>query len=169
MDQPNKELQQLSQVFASLGAADAEPLARSQLEQKIPQLAVYLFLKSAIEFINMLCDGRSLREIVRRSGMPGAIEALNRILGNEQSPIDLLTVVRAALSEHLIHISFVLDDTAACRSHGQPFAELLEKIHWELFQVDGFGKPVASMTGLHEVVGDILSEQMVPPKMTSTE
>ena len=160
MSWSEEEIQKLTAVFGALGAVDAEAWARSQVEEGIPQLPIFLFLKSAIGHIRVLDDIPSLREAVRRCGSREASVALSSLVAKDENASHLLLVVQAVLCDYLSQLSFLLDDTAASRFSGWPFEALLEQIRWGLYQVDDRGKSSAPMTGLHEVVAELLSEEL---------
>ncbi len=158
MNESDRDIENLTAIFRALGATDPESWARSQVEEGIPQLAIYLFLKSAVDPISELQGLRTLREILRRVGTREGVAALNRLAKSDESVADILYVVRSVLCDYLTEIAFLIDDAAAMRFSGWPFEETLERVRWGLFQTDADGKPIAALSGLHEVVAEFLPD-----------
>ena len=157
MKDSENDIEQLTEIFRALGATDADAWASSQIEEDIPQLALYLFLKLAVAPISQLDSMRALRDILRGVGSREGLEAVRRLATSPQATKDLLHIVRSVLCEYLTRMTFLLDDTAGRRFSGWPFEQTLERVHWELFQTEN-GKPVARLGGLHEVVDEFFSE-----------
>lgn len=147
---PNVTPEDLEALLREIKAPDAESMARSEIEEGIPQLAIFLFLKLATSTIDDIRDASHLREMLRRSGGREPGEALRRMVDCDNAATDLLKIVRSALRCYLLDICFLLDDTAAIRFAGWPRAADLEKMHWGVFRIDETGRPIAQMSGLHE-------------------
>jgi hypothetical protein len=153
-----EELQRLAAVFRELGADDPEAWARSQLEEGIPQLAIYCFTRALWEGVVDENDhdwidrkiewakahprapcaqvGPALQEMLAK----GVIQEMLAKGVNPQAITDLARVMQYEL---LFHLCSLLDGS---RSVDLPVND------WTLHQVDEQGEPVAIIQGLHEVL-----------------
>lgn len=156
MNESGYNIDRLEVIFRDLGVSDPASWARSESENGIPQLAIYLFLRLASTPIDSLRTSNEMRDRIRRVGGRDSLEALKRLLDAGASSSDLTEVTRSMLRSYLMEICFLLDDTAAIRFSGWQNSDDLEKVHWGLFRIDSQGKPIAQMAGLHEVAGEVL-------------
>jgi hypothetical protein len=140
--------QELTDLFARLGARDPAGWAHSQINEGFPQLARFLFLRQAWKQIVAKGDttwiGRELQVNVDEPG--GAIgPALKRLLAQGSKEGDLTTVVRVMQWQLLFSFCYLLEDP------GDVEVEVKD-IAWSLFQTDEAGRPIAPIVGLHESV-----------------
>lgn len=144
-----QDLTQLTELFRKVGARDPGGWAASQLNEGIPQLGRYLFLRAA--WRNVVSEGDTrwmdaVMEHTRRdpTGV-GAVPALERLLSHGIAREDLNAVVRTSQYELLFGLMYLLDDPGELEPEVQDTA-------WGLFLVDGDGRPTAHLGGLHESV-----------------
>ena len=148
------DIDRLTALFAKLGARDAESWAQSQIEEGIPQLQRFLFLRQA--WRNVLEEHstdwieRHIEEFERYPDGPyaGVGAALKRCLAKGVSRQDLSEVARGLQAQMLFGLCFTLDDPDFPE-------EELRDLSWGLFQVDAEDKPIPPrIGGLHESVLD---------------
>jgi hypothetical protein len=139
---------ELSDLFLKLGAPDPAGWARSQLEENIPQLARFLFLRQAwrlvvdADDISWISDARQTDP----SGPGGEIvHALERVLSAGASQADLTSIVRVAQWKILAGLCRLLDDAGDLEPE-------VKDVAWRLFQIDVNDAPIAAIGGLHESV-----------------
>ena len=144
-----EELQRLTEVFRQHGARDPELWARSQLEEGIPQLAIFCFTKALWEGIIPEDDtGWIDQEIEWAKSRPRdpcaqTGPALEEMLAKGVSRQAITDLVRVMQYSVLYHACSLLDGS---RTVDLPVND------WLLHQVDEDGKPVAIIQGLHEVL-----------------
>lgn len=144
-----EELRNLTQVFRQHGAPDPELWARSQLEEGIPQLAIFCFAKALWEGVIREDDAGWIdQEIEWAKSRPGAPctqtgPALVEMLAKGVSRQAITDLVRVFQYSVLYHACSLLDGS---RMVDLPVSD------WTLQQVDKDGKPVATIQGLHEVL-----------------
>jgi len=138
----------LADLFRKLGARDPAVWARSQVEEGLPQLARFIFLRQAWKLVVADHDRGWLSEFAEddQRGPGGAIgPALKRLLALGVSEDDLTTVVRVMQWRVLSGLCQLLDDPGNLESE-------VEDIAWRLFEVDENDRPIAAISGLHESV-----------------
>jgi len=138
----------LKAIFESLGAKNPELWAKSQIEEGIPQLARFVFLKKAWNLI--VKDGdHSWIDAAHSAGDEGAgseiIHSLSTMTRAGVSPDDITMVVRVMQWRLLFSLCYLLDDP------GQSITGD-EDISWRLFQVDDHDVPLAPIANLYESV-----------------
>jgi hypothetical protein len=144
-----EELQRLTEVFRRHGAPDPELWARSQLEEGIPQLAIFCFAKALWEGVISEGDtGWIDQEIEWAKSRPRAPcaqsgPALEEMLAKGVSREAITNLVRVFQYQVLFHTCSLLDGSLAVD---------LPMSDWTLHQVDENGEPVAIIQGLHEVL-----------------
>lgn len=140
--------QELSDLFRKLGARNPQDWARSQLQENIPQLARFLFLRQAWRLVVADGDCSWISE-VRQIGAdsPGGEigPALGRVLSSGCSNQDLTRIVRVMQWRLLFGICQLLDETAEVEQE-------VRDIAWRLFQVDENDRPTVAISGLIESV-----------------
>lgn len=139
---------ELAELFARLGARNPSDWARSQLEEGIPQLARFLFLKQAWKRIVPAQDSSWIEaELSANPEDPGGgiVTALQRVLANGAPRSDLTEIVRVMQWKLLFDLCYLLDDPG-------DLGEGIEDLSWNLFQVNDRREPIAVMSGLHESV-----------------
>lgn len=147
----DKSLEDLTDLFKRLGARDPEGWAASQINEDIPQLTRFLFLRQAWRQIVSEEDKNWPRENATTpdasSNRPydGMSHALASLLEKGATQEELIDLVRGAQASLLFQICYLLND---------PMLEEpeLEDFGWGLFQVDREGVPVRPIEALHESV-----------------
>jgi hypothetical protein len=146
------DLDGLTALFEKLGAREPESWARSQIEEGIPQLQRFLFLRQA--WRNVVRDGETgwmqglMERAQKRPDAPyaGVGHALRRCLDAGASAQDLNDIVRGMQAELLFGLCYLLDDPGLTERE-------LSDLGWGLFQLDAEGRPVPPcINGLHESV-----------------
>jgi hypothetical protein len=142
---------ELTSLFQRFGAKEPELWATSQVDEGIPQLARFLFLKAAWEHIPREGDSSWIdRQVARSKQYPsepfaglGAALALCRDKG---VPDSALTELARCLQAQMLHtVGYVID--------GPAYSYTVEGLNWSLFQLDEDGKPYGEpISGLHESV-----------------
>lgn len=141
-------LEQLTDLFASLGAPDPKSWALSQTEEGIPQLGRFLFLRQAWKQVIKADDASWMHELlsVGASGSEGAgSAALKGILGAGAAPEDVTALVRAMQWRLLFAFCYLLDDPGEIEDE-------VATVGWALFQTNAEGEPTIRLSGLHESV-----------------
>jgi hypothetical protein len=155
---------ELAALFRQLGARDPEGWAASQIDEGIPQLLRFLFLKGAWERIPKEDDATWIdSEVASAAQNPeqpyaglGSALALCRKLGVPDSSIT--EIARCLQAQMLFRIGYLID--------GPAHPHTLEDVSWGLFQTDDNGKPFGEqIAGLHESVLDLdpTGREMRPP------
>lgn len=141
---------ELAERFRKLGASDPESWAHSQIEEGIPQLAIFLFLKKAWSLVVSEADhswiSENLKTSVERPG-GGVVPALERTLACGAAEQDLTTIVRVMQWRLLAGLCVLMDDPDSVEPR-------TNDVGWRLFQVDGDGRPIKPIGGLIESLLD---------------
>lgn len=147
-----QDLGELTSLFERLGAPGPAAWARSQLEEGLPQLQRYLFLRQAWRAVVGEGDTHWMNAYIAQANKQpdapyaGVGHALQRCLDQGASAEDVNAIVRGMQAELLFSLCYLLDDPAL------PEQELMD-LEWGLFQVGSDGKPVLPrIGGLHESV-----------------
>ena len=142
---------ELTALFRELGAREPEQWAASQIDEGIPQLLRFLFLKGAWENIPNEGDVAWIeREIESGRKHPEEPYAgLGRALAvcrEKGVPDPLLTEIsRCIRAQMLFCVGYLID--------GPGYSHTLGDLSWGLFQTDEDGKPFGEqVAGLHESV-----------------
>jgi len=144
-------IEQLSELFAKLGAKEPEQWSRSEIEENIPQRARFLFLRQAWNLVVKSADdvwiSEAQEQVIARPLAAGAAigPALARLLGQGANSSDITTVVRVMQWRLLAGLCYLLEDPGELEPE-------VQEISWGLFQIDDAGRPIAAMRGLHESV-----------------
>jgi hypothetical protein len=142
---------ELTRRFRALGAPDPEGWARSQLEEGLPQLARFLFLREAWRRVVAESSHTWIEAAIaaadRASDAPyaGAGRALRRLRALGASDADLTELVRGKQAELLFALCDLLDDPTV----DDPAAE---GVAWALVQIDDHGEILGGIPALHESV-----------------
>jgi hypothetical protein len=158
----------LVEAFRALGAVDPEALASSQLEEGLPQLHLFAFLKRLWDQVADTRSAKWIRQTIDQAEGLGADDpqaaagpALRRMLDAGVDPKDVLKVVWCAQAEMIYNVAFQLDDpgfaVAQLPRHG---GMQEEDALWGLFAVNEEGKPRKLLEGFHEIWASIVP----PPK-----
>jgi hypothetical protein len=139
---------ELTELFRKLGARNPADWANSQLNESLPQLARFLFLREAWKLV--VGDGDASWIEARMGDDPagpgGEIgPALKRLLAAGAAESDLTAVVRTMQWRLLFGLCQLLDDPGSLERE-------VRDIAWRLFQVDEDDQPTAVISGLHESV-----------------
>lgn len=149
-----EEIKRLAEIFRKAGARDPEGSARSQVEDGIYQLARFLFLRRAWQYVvsddNPAWIDRWIAYAQRRFGEPysGSGPALESLRRKGATDEELTAIVRDAQAELLFGVCFAVNDGAGDVPEGVP------RLAWGLFEVDETGNPGKCINGLHESVLD---------------
>ena len=139
---------ELSELFRKLGARDPAGWARSQLEENLPQLARFLFLRQAWKLVVKPGDASWISEARQTNvkGPGGDVGAtLGRLMAAGASEADLTTVVRVMQWKLLAGMCRLLDDPGDLEVD-------VKDVAWRLFQVDENDSPIVPIGGLLESV-----------------
>lgn len=158
------KLDDLIEAFRALGAADPESLASSQLEDRVPELHRFAFLKRLWDQVADTQSTKWIEQTIEQAKGLGeddpqaaAAPALKRMIDAGVDPNDILKVVWCAQAEMIYNIAFQLDDpgfaVAQLPQHG---GMQEEDALWGLFSVNEEGKPKQLLEGFHEIWGDIV-------------
>ena len=145
------DLKTLTNLFEELGAPNPARWARSQIEEKIPQLARFLFLRQAWRSIVTEEDPSwiytAINHAKSRPDEPfaGAGFALASLKGKGATDEELTDLVRAMQAELLFNFSYLLSDPGDVEGS-------VSDVGWALVQVDDEGNPRAEIGGLYESV-----------------
>jgi len=150
MSIPSSE-HELTELFRRLGAPSPELWARSQIEEGIPQLMRFLFLKNAwsevVDEGNTEWIDRAIKDSEARPGSPysGLGLALARSRAAGVSSEDLTEIARCLQAQMLFAIGYLLE--------GSPQGCGPLELSWGLFQTTEDGRPFGpQISGLHESV-----------------
>jgi len=142
---------ELTDLFRKLGASDPELWAASQIEENIPQLHRYLFLREAWRLTISEDDVDWIEAYIRASEndpsepYAGVGLALKRCLDKGAAPEDLTEIVRGMQAELLSGFTYMLEDPDIRDPD-------VRDLCWALFAVDYDGQPLTQIGGLHESV-----------------
>lgn len=142
---------ELAAVFQKLGARDPDGWARSQLEQDIPQLTRFLFLRQAWRAVVDEGDSTWIANAIARAGAKpqepytGVGHALRKLRGRGATDEELTDLVRGMQAELLFQFCYLLEDPGDVEPE-------VDDISWCLVQVDDDGNILANVNGLHESV-----------------
>ena len=159
------DLEDLTELFKTLGARNPESWAGSQVREGFNQLGRFLFLRQAWRNVQDEDDHSWIQaEITNAAKNPeapcaGIGPALQRLLDKGADPQDITDVVRVKQYELLFRLCYLLSDPNLPEPELQDFS-------WALFQVDGEGMPVCPINMLHESVLEIdpTGREMCPRK-----
>lgn len=146
---------ELTEVFRALGARDPEQWARSQLQEGIPQLHRFLFLRQAWEQVVDENDDSwidSFIEAARKNPeapFSGQGLAIERMLALGVSRSDIVELVRNSQAEMIFSLCYLIEDPL--------FDEEVENrvgmVGWALVTTDDEFEPTGqTIGGLHESV-----------------
>ena len=140
---PGQTIDQLTETFRQLGAPEPETWASSQVNEGIPQLHAYVFLKEA--FAKLVSSGNDtwIDNMIRSKGPQS--EAMQRLVAQGVDRADLTAVVRDMQIDALFSFCFLADCPDRIVVDG-------EEIAWGLFVTDADNKPIEPLSGLHESV-----------------
>jgi hypothetical protein len=147
MANKEQELQRLTEVFRNAGAIDPELWASSEIEEGIPQLARFSFLKALSRIFLKETDldwvNNQIEYNYSRPGDPGAqiVSALQEMLDKNVSREAIIDLVRVIQFQTLFHACATID---CVYERDTPIDS------WGLFQKDENYNPTLEISGLHE-------------------
>ena len=158
----------LAALFKRLGARDPDGWARSQLEEDIPQLARFLFLRQAWRAIVSEDDSTWISNAITRAESEpdepyaGIGHALRNLRSRGTTNDELTDLVRGMQTEVLFQFYYLLEDPDDVESE-------VADVAWSLVQVDEDGNVLSTVSGLHESVleTDPTGREMRPRKSGS--
>jgi len=143
--------QKLAALFERLGARDPESWAKSQVEEGIPQLARFLFLRQAWRGVVGEDDPKWIeRAIAQSASRPtdpyaGVGHALAGLRKRGATDDELTDLVRGMQAELLFHLCYLLEDPGDVEPE-------VKDVAWALVQTDVEGNVLNTVGGLHESV-----------------
>jgi len=141
----------LTRLFEVAGAPDPQTWAKSEIDEGIPQLARFLFLRQAWRLVVADSDvtwiDREIHQSEQKPNLPGAGlgHALSRLLGAGASREDLTELARTLQWQLLHGMCYQLEDPSIEEPE-------LKHVAWGLFEIDEEGNAGRSIHGLHESV-----------------
>ena len=147
------DLDALTEVFSRLGAREPEQWARSQLEEGIPQLARFLFLREAWRHVVAEDDASwiagAIAQARERPDEPfaGVGAALARLRLAGAGDADITDLVRGMQALTLFGLCSLLDGALEPEDH-----EEISEVEWTLVQVTPDGEVLGPIAALHESV-----------------
>lgn len=143
--------EKLVALFGKLGAPDPEGWAQSQLEEGIPQLSRFLFLRQAWRAVVKEGDSTWIsRALARAEAHPmepyaGVGHALRKLTAKGATADELTDLVRGMQAELLFQFCYLLEDPGALEPE-------VAHVSWALVQTDEDGNVRGNISGLHESV-----------------
>jgi len=151
----NASISELTSLFRRLGAPDPEDWASSEIKENIPQLARFLFLRSAWKLIvdedNYEWISETITQSARRPNDPcaGLGPSLRRVLDQGVEKQDINDIVRIKQYELLFGLLYMLDDPSDLEPE-------LGETGWVLDEVDASGKRTGRIVqGMYESALDM--------------
>jgi hypothetical protein len=145
------DIKGLAALFAKLGAPDPESWARSQVNEGIPQLARYLFLRQAWRSVVAEDDSSWIDRVIQHAETgpeqpyAGAGHALRQLRAKGATDREITDLVRAMQAELLFSFCYLLEDPAIEEAEAS-------EVTWTLVQTDSEGNVLGAIDGLHESV-----------------
>jgi hypothetical protein len=143
--------QKLAALFEKLGARDPASWAKSQVEEGIPQLARFLFLRQAWRGVVGENDPKWIEQAIAQSASrpkgpyAGVGHALARLRERGATDEEITDLVRGMQAEFLFHLCYLLEDPGDVEPE-------VESVAWTLVQTDEDGNVLNTVGGLHESV-----------------
>ena len=144
---------ELTKIFTELRASSPELWARSQVEEGIPQLLRFLFLKNAWQCVVDEGDSSWIEEEIKfaqnrpQEPYAGLGQALEKLRSQGVPNKDLTTIARCLQAQMIFSLAYLLDAGPSVQT------EEIQDVTWGLFQVDDDGRPFGpAISGLHESV-----------------
>ncbi|ABZ94646.1 Hypothetical protein LBF_2149 [Leptospira biflexa serovar Patoc strain 'Patoc 1 (Ames)'] len=143
------EKKELINIFAKLNAPNPKLWAESQIEEGIPQLARYLFLKGAWEGVvpdNEVWIDNILQSNKKDNNLPygGLNIAIRKMLECGVPKKYITEFARCIAAEMIFHIGYLIADSSSVKGN--------EYVDWALVQIDNEGNIIGPISGLHESV-----------------
>ena len=162
------DVDELTRIFQHLGAEDPEGWAKSQIDQGIPQLHRFLFLKKAWALVVDEEDDSWIDRVIEawrrlpEEPYSGQGRALDRMLALGVERSDIVELVRTAQAELIFGLCYQLEDPDISDEE----EEHLDTFGWALVATEGDDEPTSQViNGLHESVleMDPTGREMRPP------
>lgn len=147
------ELNELTKLFRELGARTPESWAASQIQEGIPQLYRFLFLRQAWARITPDLDNswieRAISQARARPDAPfaGLGASLERCLEKGVSESDLTEIARCKEVQLLLALCYLMEDPGL-----DSVPECIEELSWGLFPSEDSTPVGRQIAGLHESV-----------------
>lgn len=144
------ERREILDALIRLGAPEPESWAASEVDEGIPQLARFAFLRGAWLGVIDAKDSSWMDRVVAQTPVgseapfAGTAHALRRLLEAGVDRGDLQQVVRGMQAELVFHLCYLLDDPAVVDGN--------DVVSWALFELDDHEQPARAIGGLHESV-----------------
>jgi hypothetical protein len=141
----------LTSLFQRLGARDPDSWAISQIEEDIPQVARFLFLRQAWRAVvderdsSWIAAAISSADAEPNAPYAGVGHALRALRSRAATDEELTDLVRGMQADLLFQFCYLLEDPGDVEPE-------VAGISWSLVQTDGDGNVLAGLTGLHESV-----------------
>jgi hypothetical protein len=148
--------EKLVSLLRRLGARDPEGWASSEVNEGIPQVLCFLFLRGMWKGVVKDHDAgwidAHLTAFARDPNGPlsGVGAALQRLLAVGADRRDLCELVRGMQYETLFQIGYLLDDPTPAWDDVPGDVPELEDLAWGLWEENSKGRPVRRVGGLHE-------------------
>ena len=142
--------QELATIFRQLGATDPDDWASSEINEGIPQLARFLFLKGAWDRIvpddDLSWIDNVIANVPPESNDPysGAAHSIRRMIQAGVSRSDIAQLVRSTQAEFLFDLCYMMDDSGAVTGN--------DYVNWAFVELDDHDEPSRAINGLHESV-----------------
>lgn len=138
---------ELTELFAGLGADNPQGWANSQIDEGIPQLHRYVFLRQAWQSVLDPGNPHWIDNLRRDQSVvtAPARDALERSLATGAAPADLEVLIRHMQRELLFSVCCLLGDPGSIEPE-------VDGVSWGLFVTDADGDPIAPLEMLHESV-----------------
>jgi hypothetical protein len=141
----------LTSILRDLGADDPESWANSEVNENIPQLARFMFLKGAWQQIVPDDDttwiDNVLQNVPADSNDPfaGAAHSMRAMLDAGISKSVIAQLVRAMQAEFLSGLCYMMDDPGSVEGND-------EYVDWSFVELDSDGNTGRTINCLHESV-----------------
>lgn len=152
---------ELTNIFKTLGADEPESWAESQIDEGIPQLARFLFLKGAWD--NVVPDNESWIDNILANHKKDEHEPFNGLGESILKMIEcgvpkkyITELARCIGAEMIQSIAYQLEDPDSVSGN--------EYVNWALVEIDDDENIIGSIDGLHESVleSDPSGREMAP-------
>jgi hypothetical protein len=152
-----RDFETLRSIFQALGASPPESWARSEVEENIPQLAIFLFLRAAWKCVVPDNDPSWIHEArmpPEHPNAPGAGlgPALDRLIAKGADLRDINAVVRNMQYALLFNLCRLTEDWTQGREDLPRVSAELDSVRWALFEIDEEQRPLRKIACIHESV-----------------
>jgi hypothetical protein len=145
-----QRIAELAEIFRRLGVNDPQSWAKSEIEENIPQLARFLFLRAAWHHVVSEDDTEWIDQEIEYSARhpndpcSGIGPALQRLLDLGVNRKDITDIVRVQQYQMMFDLCYLLDDPGELEPE-------LGDMGWVLYEVDRHGHRTGRLVqGLHE-------------------